>query len=516
MNIDHVHRRRLAAAAAAAVAGAATALAISGALSTTPGATGAASPAHAGAVAYVARGGRTARPGLNRSSYLVQAGRRLRVLVYFRGAWGHPRTCELTVSRGRHDRAYRVRGVVSNFVVVLPTARDAWQGGWKLTVGCVAPRQHASKRTSAAVLVASFARARGTLTLGQPDIEALQAPAPVRSGKTGLGGTPPNPGFPNGQCTYYAYEQRPDIYWTSVDNGAPRYGWDADKWSGYAAQYGHFAEGSTPQAGAIMVQPASSHSSVGHVAYVTQVTDGSYWVTQEMNTDGRGVPGKVFTVYDDNLGGGYDYYVGSQIHRHVLPGTVFIYTGAAPGSTPPPTPTTPTPTPTPTVTQPGTTVTQPGTTVTQPGTTTTTSSPPTWNETPGGVTHTWTNYANAGGSQGPSIPTSQTVQVYCRVQGFTVAEGTTGGIASPPRRGAAATTRPRTRSITTGRRQGRSSARRSSTGPSRSARTRRPGASGDRALALPPGRPERLATAGENMNLPGSRRAAVRAARGRE
>jgi hypothetical protein len=64
--------------------------------------------------------------------------------------------------------------------------------------------------------------------------------------------------------------------------------------------------------------------------------------------------------------------------------------------------------------------------------------PQTWSETPGGVTHTWTNYANAGGSQGPSIQTSQTVQVACKVQGFRVADGDTWWyrIASSPWNGA--------------------------------------------------------------------------------
>ena len=47
----------------------------------------------------------------------------------------------------------------------------------------------------------------------------------------------------------------------------------------------------------------------------------------------------------------------------------------------------------------------------------------TYAETPGGVTHTWTNPANAGGSQGPSISTGQTVQIACRLTGFVVADG---------------------------------------------------------------------------------------------
>jgi hypothetical protein len=41
------------------------------------------------------------------------------------------------------------------------------------------------------------------------------------------------------------------------------------------------------------------------------------------------------------------------------------------------------------------------------------------------VTHTWTNYTNAGGTQGPSIPSNNTVHVACKVQGFRVADGDT-------------------------------------------------------------------------------------------
>jgi hypothetical protein len=46
-------------------------------------------------------------------------------------------------------------------------------------------------------------------------------------------------------------------------------------------------------------------------------------------------------------------------------------------------------------------------------------------ETTGGVTHTWTNYTNAGGTQGPSIASNQTVLVRCKLQGFRVADGNT-------------------------------------------------------------------------------------------
>jgi hypothetical protein len=49
----------------------------------------------------------------------------------------------------------------------------------------------------------------------------------------------------------------------------------------------------------------------------------------------------------------------------------------------------------------------------------------TYAETTGGVTHTWTDYSDAGGTQGPSIPSNDTVQIACRVTGFKVADGDT-------------------------------------------------------------------------------------------
>jgi hypothetical protein len=49
--------------------------------------------------------------------------------------------------------------------------------------------------------------------------------------------------------------------------------------------------------------------------------------------------------------------------------------------------------------------------------------PTTHSETTGGETHTWTNYNNAGGDQGPVIAANQTVEVACKVRGFVVADG---------------------------------------------------------------------------------------------
>jgi hypothetical protein len=98
------------------------------------------------------------------------------------------------------------------------------------------------------------------------------------------------------------------------------------------------------------------------------------------------------------------------------------------GVTTPPTTTTSTTTPTTTTTTTTTTMPTTGSTTTSTttsttSTTTSTTTPPTYNETTGGVTHTWTNYANAGGTEGPSIGSNATVAIACRVQGFAVSDG---------------------------------------------------------------------------------------------
>ena len=49
----------------------------------------------------------------------------------------------------------------------------------------------------------------------------------------------------------------------------------------------------------------------------------------------------------------------------------------------------------------------------------------TYPETTGGATNTWTNYTNAGGTQGPTITSNTTVQIACKLAGFKVANGNT-------------------------------------------------------------------------------------------
>jgi hypothetical protein len=50
---------------------------------------------------------------------------------------------------------------------------------------------------------------------------------------------------------------------------------------------------------------------------------------------------------------------------------------------------------------------------------------PTRAETTGSVVHTWSDYADAGGAEGPEVPSNDTLQIACKINGFTVADGNT-------------------------------------------------------------------------------------------
>jgi Protein of unknown function (DUF2690) len=49
----------------------------------------------------------------------------------------------------------------------------------------------------------------------------------------------------------------------------------------------------------------------------------------------------------------------------------------------------------------------------------------TYAETTGSTANTWTNYTNAGGTQGPTIGTNATVRIACKLHGFQVPDGNT-------------------------------------------------------------------------------------------
>ena len=173
---------------------------------------------------------------------------------------------------------------------------------------------------------------------------------------------------------------------------------NANEWGPDAQKRGYLVN-STPAVGSVAWSNAGKW---GHVAYVVAV-NGSNITIEEYNEhfngtyDQRTVPVSAFTGY-----------------IHFKDPSVTIIQSQAP---PPPTQ----PAGTQTVTQTVTTTT--------PTTTTTSSAPPppaqTWAETTGGVAHTWTNYTNAGGTEGPSIASNQTVQIACKIAGFKVADGNT-------------------------------------------------------------------------------------------
>ncbi len=192
-----------------------------------------------------------------------------------------------------------------------------------------------------------------------------------------------------GQCTWYAAGMRPDLDGITTGN--------AGRWLKEAS--GKKPEGTVPVVGAIAVNTTVDNG-VGHVAYVAGAKNG----------------GATLILDEANLK--YDEKVYLNVETPASEFQGYIYggpagngpTGAptptpAPGPTPAPSPT-PAPTPTPT-----------------PG-----PSPapaPTYVETSGGVVHTWTNYSDAGGTQGPSIPSNATVAIQCKVPGFRVEDGNT-------------------------------------------------------------------------------------------
>jgi surface antigen len=110
----------------------------------------------------------------------------------------------------------------------------------------------------------------------------------------GCGGSQGNP-FPYGQCTYHAYETRPDIYDYATTHGQPRAGWNGYQWSLKAAAVGYVV-GATPTRGSLAVFSReyfggpnydNAGGQYGHVGYVESVnTDGSF-VMSERNWSGN-------------------------------------------------------------------------------------------------------------------------------------------------------------------------------------------------------------------------------------
>lgn len=196
---------------------------------------------------------------------------------------------------------------------------------------------------------------------------------------------------------------------------------NAYNWGPRAVALG-YAVNSTPGIGSV------AWARSGHVAYVQKVVGNSVYI-EEYNHDShhpgtysaRTLPASYFTGYihfadrpsppvaTPPLQGGSVPIQGSVVPIQggttVIQGTpvpVQGTSGGTGGATP-----TPTSTPAP---------------------------PATYAETTGGAAHTWTNYTNAGGAEGPIIPGNATVQIACKLQGFKVSDGNTSWyrIASDP------------------------------------------------------------------------------------
>lgn len=145
-------------------------------------------------------------------------------------------------------------------------------------------------------------------------------------------------------CTWWAYHQRPDIYNTSIANGAPSGGWDAFMWATYASKYGHFPEGMTPVKGAIAVwtreyfggpRHDGGGGQYGHVDYVESVNSNGSFTTSDHNWsrqygtptsaptfphDPVGANGSVIFIYGGQAGlGPISQYVGHIVHWNAEP-----------------------------------------------------------------------------------------------------------------------------------------------------------------------------------------------------
>lgn len=265
-----------------------------------------------------------------------------------------------------------------------PTAPSA---SWVFSLACAAHHKVARHSTQVVLVnggaAASESGGEGGRGSGGQSCAAIATPP---GGETCFIGDPfatYQGGTDVGQCTWYAAGMRPDLYGITTGN--------AGEWLREAA--GKRPEGTTPVVGAIAVN-TTADGGVGHVAYVAGIrNNGATLILDEANLK-------------------YDAKVYLNIETPASEFQGYIYGGPAgngPGSSSAPSPApqpTPAPAPTPAPTP-------------EPAPT------PTVAETSGGYVHTWTDYSNAGGSEGPEIPAYATVQIQCKVPGFRVEDGNT-------------------------------------------------------------------------------------------
>lgn len=394
--------------------------------------------------------------------------------------------CTVTLKGPGGDmRVARFRGLGKLAKLTLRTSRDARSGRWLAVASCDQPTGP-TLATALSVAVSGHGHARqlvqaNGVRLTRISVFRERGGAGVVNGR-GAGTNP----FDPRQCTYWAFAKRADVYEAAVKAGVPRGGlvshpafsedwvWNGKRWAENARRAG-IPTGKVPVVGALYVD---TNGKYGHVAYVESVNpDGSFQISQR-NQTGCGCsnattmsnqyPGRagVEFVYGGPAENPYapkarNYFghivqwngdhnpqkaawlVGPEGDRYWIP-TIAIFWCLKEQGHPGPDelaasmleqlPDT------------GKSATcnngKGGTEEPLPHTEVPTESPPpppaTYAETVGGVTHTWTNYTNAGGTQGPSIAAYNTVQTSCKVTGFRVEDGDTWWyrIASAPWSGA--------------------------------------------------------------------------------
>jgi len=214
------------------------------------------------------------------------------------------RFCALSLSHGRHASRAVTRVSKRHVQWTWRVAHDASPGQWDVAVACARSRRGvSSSRAGRAFGVLSIENGAGRGPLLAP--RSLRTTFSLRPSRTTLspaaraGNVSPagaaqtararNP-FDAGQCTYHAYETRPDVYDIAISRGVRRgrapsggYWWDAWRWLGNAQAAG-IATGVEPVPDALVVFPRGyGGSSIGHVAYVQRVNQNGSYVISERN-----------------------------------------------------------------------------------------------------------------------------------------------------------------------------------------------------------------------------------------
>jgi surface antigen len=166
------------------------------------------------------------------------------------------------------------------------TPANARGGKWRVFVVC-ALEDGETRELKRSLLVRGPKRGR-TVVLGRVKVkqsgsqlrEIPATPSPTAE-------TAGNNTFPKGQCTYWGYEKRPDIYENSWTGDG--FGWSARDWDDNARLTGGYVVDGQPRVGDIAVWEAGYRGAgqSGHVAYVEAVhEDGSIDIS-EMNYAGN-------------------------------------------------------------------------------------------------------------------------------------------------------------------------------------------------------------------------------------